>query len=405
MAAKSNEKIWNSKFTRIAIITTMFNISHFMMNTLVPKYTHSLGATAALVGVVSSMFAVMSLGIRPFSGPAMDYYKKNRLMSLAIGLVVLGFIGYGISKNIGLIIFSRLVHGMGIGVAAPLSMAMASSALPESKLASGLGIFTLGQAVATAIGPYIGLKLSGAIGYNTTFLIVAAFAFMCFLLTLTLKSSALPKKSKFKIQPKRIIVPEIILPAIVTSLITIAYSSISFFIIIYGGLRGIADIGLYFTAYAVALVVSRPVSGKIADRYGADKIIIPGLLLFGLSFFLISTARTLGMFLIAGIISAFGYGICIPLLMTICMQLVPAAKRGAASNTNYIGLDTGYIAGPILAGFVITGVNMRAGNELAGYETMYLAMIIPVLAALTIFLLNRKKLKRKLEIAKNNRNS
>ena len=397
MIKNSEERIWNPKFTQIAIITTMFNLGHFMMNTLVPKFTDSLGATAALVGIVSSMFAVTSLGIRPVSGPAMDYFKKNRLLSLALGLIVLAFIGYGFSKSVAVVIFSRLIHGMGIGIAAPLSMAMASSALPESKLASGLGVFSLNQAIATAIGPTIGLALSGSIGYTATFLIVAAFVFISFLLTLQLKSTAPPKKSKFRIQLKRIIVPEVLIPAVITMFITIAFSSINFFIVIYGGLRGIANIGLYFTAYAVALLASRPISGKIADKYGADKAIIPGLVLFGISFVLISSAHTLVMFLVAGVVSAFGYGICAPLLMTLCMQLVPISKRGAASNTTYVGTDTGYLLGPTLAGFIITSVKTTTGNEVAGYELMYLLMIIPVVLALAVLILNRKKLNEKLK--------
>ena len=139
----TQNKIWNAQFKHIAVITVMFNLGQFMMNTLVPKYTDSLGASAAIIGVVSSIFAISSLGIRPVSGPAMDYFQKNRMLSLALGLIVLAFIGYGFSNNVALVIVSRLVHGMGIGMAAPLSMAMASSALPEGKLASGLGdLFT-----------------------------------------------------------------------------------------------------------------------------------------------------------------------------------------------------------------------------------------------------------------------
>ena len=396
MHKKTDDKIWNLKFTRITLITTMVNLGHFMMNTLVPKYADSLGATAVVVGVVSSMFAVTSLGIRPFSGPAMDYYKKNRLLSLALGLVVLAFIGYGFSKSIALVIISRLIHGIGIGIAAPLSMAMAGNALPESKLASGLGIFSLNQALATAIGPTIGLTLSGSIGYSATFLIVAAFVLMSFLLTFQLNSNAPPKKSKFKIQLKRIVVTEVIIPTVITMFITIGFSSINFFVVIYGGLRGITNIGLYFTAYAVALLASRPISGGIADKYGVDKAIIPGLVLFALSFALISSADTLIMFLVAGVVSAFGYGICAPLLMTLCMQLLPKSKRGAASNTNYIGTDTGYILGPTLAGFIVTRVNTATGDVVAGYEMMYLLMIVPVALALAVLIFSRKKLIEKL---------
>ena len=389
------QKIWNPRFTRVAIITTMFSMGHFMMNTLVPKYIDSMGATAALVGIVASMFAISSLGIRPVSGSALDYFRKNRLMSLSLGLIVIAFIGYSFSRSVALVIVFRLLHGVGTGIAAPLSMAMASSALPESKLASGLGIFSLSQAIATAIGPSVALALSAAVGYGTTFLIVASFVFISFLLTFQLKSNAPPKKSKFRIQLKRIVVKEVLTPTVITMFITIAFSSISFFIVIYGGLRGVANIGLYFTAYAIALLASRPISGKIADKYGAAKAIIPGLVLFGLSFVLISTADTIYMFLAAGVISAFGYGICVPLLITLCIQLAPKEKRGAASNTNYFGTDAGYVVGPILAGSVITSIKNSTGSEIAGYRIMYLAMIIPVAIALVIIIVCRKKLNLK----------
>ena len=395
--AQNIDKIWNPKFTRIAIITVMFNMGQFMMNTLIPKYTDSMGASATIVGIVSGMFAITALGIRPVSGPAMDYFKKNRLMSVAIGLIVVAFIGYGLSESVAMVIVSRLIHGIGIGIASPLSMAMASCALPESKMASGLGIFSLGQAVSTAIGPSIGLALSAAIGYNATFMIVAAFVFIGFLMTFTLKSYTTRKDYKFKIQLNQIIVPDVAITAVITMFITIAFSSINYFIVIYGGLREIDNIGLYFTAYAIALLISRPVSGMVADKFGADKALVPGLLLFGISFVLISQADTLYMFLIAGVVSAFGFGICSPLLMALCIQLAPKNRRGAASNTNFIGTDSGYILGPMIAGLVISGINGNSGNEVAGYETMYLLMIIPVIIALVILLLSRKKLNHKLK--------
>ena len=71
-------------------------------------------------------------------------------------------------------------------------------------------------------------------------------------------------------------------------------------------------------------------------------------------------------------------------------------KRGAASNTIYIGTDSGYILGPTLAGFIITAVTTKTGSEISGYQMMYLVMILPVAVALGIFLLSRKRLNKKL---------
>jgi MFS family permease len=285
--ARQENKIWNAKFVRITIINFLLSMGQFMINTLLPKYADSLGASATVVGVVSGMFAVTALGIRPIAGPAMDYFQKNKLMRLSVGLIVIAFIGYGLSKSVFLIIISRLVHGLGVGVAIPLSMAMASNALPREKMASGMSIFSLGNAVGTAVGPAIGLKLMQLVGYNITFFVVAGILGVCFIITLLLTSGGHPHEQPFRIQLNRIIVPDVIVPAILMFFIAISYSSITYFLVIYGGLRGVENIGLYFTAYAVFLLVSRPVSGRIADKYGLDKTIIPGLLMFAASFILI----------------------------------------------------------------------------------------------------------------------
>lgn len=152
------------------------------------------------------------------------------------------------------------------------------------------------------------------------------------------------------------------------------------------------QIGLFFTVYAVCLFFSRPFCGSIADRYGIDKIVIPGMMMFALSFITVSLARSLPMFLLSGAMSAFGYGICQPYMQTLCMKLVSKERRGVAGNTNYIGVDTGYLVTPIIAGTIVTLVHRDGGSEILGYVVMYRIMIIPIFIALVIFLLNRKKL-------------
>jgi MFS family permease len=389
---QSKVTIWNKKFINIFIINFILSMGQYMMNTLIPKYAYYLGATAAVVGVVSSMFAVTALLIRPVAGPAMDYFRKSKLLAVATGILTLAFICYGFAGNIPLIIAARLIHGVGIGVAVPLCLAMASNALPSGKMASGISVYTLGAAVSTAVGPSLGLKLMEMFGYNVTFFIISALLVICFIFTLRLQSDLPDRTAHFKISLNKVIVPEVIIPTIIMFFLTVAYSCINYFIVIYGGIRGTANIGLFFTVYAVCLLISRPVSGRIADRYGMDKTVIPGMLLFGLSFVIISFSASLPMFLIAGTLCAFGYGICTPALQTLCMLLVTKERRGAAGNTNFIGIDCGNLTGPILAGVIITGVQHISASEVFGYVVMYRVMIVPIIIALIIFILNQKKM-------------
>ncbi|RRJ62852.1 MFS transporter [Paenibacillus oralis] len=392
--SKTKETIWTQSFISIFIINIILNLGQFMTGALIPKFAAHLGGTATIVGMVTSMFAITALGVRPIVGPATGYFRKNRLLAVSTGVIILAFICYGIAADINMILVGRLLHGIGMGFLAPLSLALASDALPENRIASGIGIFSLGQAIATAIGPTLGLELVKVYGYNSTFIISAVAMGTVLLLILRLKSEAPSPNKRFKISLDNIIALEVIVPTIIMFFLAGAFSCINSFILIYGGATGVDDIGLFFTSYAVCLLFTRPISGKLTEKYGVSTTIIPGIVIFALSFIVISFSKSLPMFIVSGALSACGYGICQPSIQTLCMKLVPNERRGVAGNTNYIGVDTGYLITPSLAGLIVTIVQGYGGSEVDGYAIMYRLMIIPILIALVIFLFNRKSLTR-----------
>jgi MFS family permease len=385
-------KIWTGAFINIFVVNVVLGMGQYMMNTLIPKYAFKLGGDAAIVGMVAGVFAVTALGIRPLAGPAIDYFKKNRLLSATIAVVTLSYVCYGFAVTIPTLVAARLFHGIGMGVLAPLSLALVSNILPSGKMASGLGIFSLGSAVAMAVGPAVGLALADSIGYNETFFICTGLMFVCFLLSLKLKSDVPVRAARFTISLRRIIAPEALLPTTVLFLVIIAYSSITSFIAIYGGFCSISNIGLFFTANALCMIAVRPISGRIADKYGLDKTVLPGFFILIVALVLVSFSRTLPMFVLSGAVTAVGFGVTEPIIQTLNMQLVPKERRGAASNTNFMGIDIGLLIGPTLAGFVINAVQNTTGNVLLGYSVMYRVMAAPVIAAIILFGLNRKKL-------------
>jgi MFS family permease len=210
-----------------------------------------------------------------------------------------------------------------------------------------------------------------------------------------MKTEEADRSSGFKISLNNMIDFEVIVPAIIMFFLGGTYSCINTFIVVYGSACGVEDIGLFFTAYAICLLFTRPISGRIADKYGIDKTVVPGIIIFAISFIIVSFSRTLPMFIIAGAVSAFGYGICQPSIQSLCMSLVPKERRGIAGNTNYMGVDTGYLLVPPLAGSIVTFVQQSGGSKLMGYTIMYRIMTVPILIALVIFLLKKDKLIKK----------
>ena len=391
---KTKTTIWSAAFISVFIANFATNMGQYMMNTLVPKYVNSLGAAASMVGTVTSMFAVTALLIRPVTGPAFDYFSKKKLYMLAIAVICLAFMGYSRSVSVeGMMIF-RLVHGIGMGCTAPLGLSIATDTLPADKTASGIGVFSIGQAVATAIGPSIGLSLSEKIGYQSTFFIGAMVMLAACLLCLVIREKKPEHREPFKISLDRIIAVKALVPAAMYVFLSVSYSCINSYMAIYGGERGVDQIGLFFTAYAVVLLVSRPLSGALMDKKGLAAAMVPACILFAFAFFLVSIAHSLPMFLAAGAVSALGFGASQPAIQALCMRSVPPSRRGAAANTNYTGADLGNLLGPIIGGRVAEYAQGVTGSTAEGYAWMYRFMMIPMAVALLIFLVNRKQLIR-----------
>ncbi len=393
---QKKETIWNPVFISVFIANICQQMGQQMMNTLIPKYADSLGAPAALVGFVSSSFAITALVIRPFSGPAFDSFSKRKLLIAAQLCVFAAYLGYGISDSIEMVIACRLLHGVGAGCCTPLFLAMASNSLPDRLLGSGIGIFSLGQAIAQAIGPTIGLSMSEAIGYNNSFFVGSVImAFAC-VLSFMIKEAP-TKRLKYKISFDRIVAKGAIKPSIVMFFLGMSYACIASFLAIYGEERGVGEIGLFFTAYAGTMLITRPLCGKLIDKYGFDKVLIPGIVCFTVSFVLIGLSKSLTGFIIAGVVGACGYGVCQPTIQSLCMRCTPKIQRGAAGNTNYIGMDCGMLCGPLVAGFVVDSLMPTVENAASAYSTMYFVMTIPMIIALVYFLLVKGKIKKDIE--------
>ncbi len=389
---KTKVTIWTTPFVSVFFATFILHMSQYSMNTLVPRYVHYLGGSAVVVGIVTSVFAVTALAIRPFSGPSIYCFDKKKLMVLSSLITALAFLMYGFSKSITIVIAARLIHGIGIGFTGPLSLTLACEYLPEEKMAYGINVMAAGQAVSTAVGPGLGLALAAWLSYSVTFFIgVAAVILACVLMVLLLQSSGTNEKKVFKVKLDSIFAKEAIGPAIILICIAMSYSGISTYLTLYGDARGVNQIGLFFTAYAVALIVSRPLSGKIADKYGVKRAMIPGFICFALSYVVISISYTLTMFIIAGIISAFGNGIIVPNAQAMGMRRVELENRGPAANTMYTGMDVGVLIGGPLSGLIYGGAKSILEGEAASYSAMYLFMIVPIAIGAVVFLFIDRK--------------
>jgi MFS family permease len=174
-------------------------------------------------------------------------------------------------------------------------------------------------------------------------------------------------------------------PAVLLLVEAMVWSQVNTFLVQFGRGQGVPaeQLGLFFTVLAFTLVVSRPCIGSVADRFGASKILLSSMILLAISFFVISWAHSLPMFLLAAFITAFGYAGCQPTLMAVCLRRVPIERRGAASCTAYMGQDLGNLIGGFYGGYLVQSF---------GYGSMWRLMLVPLAGAALITVLWRRQL-------------
>lgn len=349
-----------------------------MTNGILPKYSESLGASAIEIGLVTSLFSITALLFKVVAGPTIDSCNRKLVLAAAMAVMAASFVGYAGSGSIQAVSAFSLLRGVSQAFTVTCGLVIATDFLPTERLAAGLGVYSLGQAVCQAAGPFLSLNLALVIGYQNTLLVAALIESVGLVWVLLIKGQsrgAMP----FRISLDRVLAKEALLPVLAMTLIQLSFFSIVSFLVVYGIQMGVpqSHIGLYFAVQAGILVFLRPIVGGFADRHGCRRAIAPGLLVYAWAFIVLSQASSLGGFLIAAVFTAIGYGSCQPVLQALSMRIVPAEKRGAASCTCYIGSDLGAFLGPNIAGALVTSL---------GYPMMWLAMIAPIALAFALII-------------------
>lgn len=381
--------IWNKNFICAVLANFLFVLAHFSVNTLVATYTTFLGTTPVIMGLLTGLLLGVSLALKPISGPMITKIDKRKLLILIYALGGFVNLGYAVFHNIPMFVVFRVLHGIQYGFAGSLVMTVAADSLPDEKMASGMGMFGIGAAVGTAFGPFIGTSLL-AFGTNTFnnkdlgFTLVFLFAAIALSLAL-IPSFILHPDVKTKSDMasmgawyKNIISIHAIPVTIVLLFVVTGNAVYGAYVINFASEQGIANISVFFLVMAGVLFVSRPISGALTDRFGVARVVIPGLCLFALSFFLFGSSKTLGMTLISGVIAAAGVGATQPALQAMCIQSEVPLKRSVASNTFYIGMDSGLFLGPVLGSLVY---------EKSNFAVMFKWTVVPIVIALICFIM------------------
>jgi len=115
----------------------------------------------------------------------------------------------------------------------------------------------------------------------------------------------------------------------------------------------LADAQWVISIYVLALGITTPVAGFLADRFGIKRVYLLGLALFALGSFLCGIAPSLGLLIAARALQGFGGGISQPLGPAQLYRAFPPKEQGTALGLFGIALVFAPAVGPILGGWLV----------------------------------------------------
>lgn len=387
------EPLWTRNFVMISLTNFLVTLIFYLLIVVIAGFAvDEFNASTSTAGLVSSIFIVGSLLGRLLTGRVITSIGSKRTFQIGLVAFFITTWAYFIATNLPILILIRLMHGIAVGIIGTTTGTLIAQIIPPTRRGEGIGYFSMSAVLATAIGPFIGiLIMQNTESFTSIFTFNAILVVVCVLMYFTVNLNNIKAPAKaieasnekgFKLS--NYIEPKALPISIIVLFIGFAYSGVMSFLSFYSESINLVKAGsFFFLVYAITILCTRPITGPLMDRKGANLVSYPALVLFAIGMLLFSQATNSLVFLIAAGLIGIGYGNMNSIAQALAVKSTEPHRYGLATSTYFIFLDIGLGVGPFILGLV---------EPHTTYRMLFLAMVPIILVALVLyyFLVHKK---------------
>ncbi|WP_105995420.1 MFS transporter [Staphylococcus agnetis] len=365
--ASTTTRLFTKNYIVNFVVSLLLYLTMYLLIVVITQYAvEKYHISDSLAGLVMGLFIVGSLFGRFLTGRFIDVMGPKKIVLIGLVAFTVTQCLYFIEGSLILLMIVRFLNGFALAIATTATGTLVALLSPVERRAEGISLFSLSLVIGAAIGPFVGLMLAQHYPTYVLFTLCVGIALCAFVLALSLnvRFQTQPLKSEdkqFKLS-HFVSIPALPIASVIL-ICGLGYASVLSFIQIYAQqLQLLTLAGYYFIAYAIASILTRPLIGKIMDRYNENKIAYLALLLFsvGLAMLAVLSSNTGWLLLTSGALLGIGYGAMTAVCNVAAIKVSNKAHIGIATSTFYIGLDFGLGFGPFLLGFITTSLGFQA---------------------------------------------
>ncbi|HWV71838.1 MAG TPA: MFS transporter [Pseudosphingobacterium sp.] len=376
----------------LSLATFIIMFQGFMIAPLLPTFSEQFGTTVRHVSFIEPAYL---LGYGLFTlvyAPLSDRIGRFRIVAFCLVMFSLFTLLTAFVNGINQMIFLRLLTGIGAAGIAPTTISWISDTYPYEKRGHALGIFFGSVAGGTAFGASTGSLITSLIGWQWLFVGVAIIGLFVFVLILIKQKNIFGERKTMAKTKDNILLS-------FGRILSTGRARRTYFYVLFNGMfhSGIfawlgyffytnyglnqLHIGLALLGYGIPGLLFGPLLGRLADRYGRNKIIPLGLFLGAGTVLLLSQHFSLVASCVLVALLSLGFDLSHPLFAAIVTTF--SSKKGAAIGLFAFFLFSGYGLGSLVLSLIVN-IGLDRAFQLFGIGIL-------VAAVCSIFVFRKEK--------------
>jgi len=364
---------------------------------ILPLYAETFGPSPWLFGLLMASFSLMQFVFAPILGRLSDRVGRRPVLLFSLLGSAVGYLLFGFAGSLGMLFASRIVDGISGANISTAQAVIADITGPQDR-AKGMGMIGMAFGLGFILGPAIGGVLVGIApwlpGVGAAMLSLTALAMVWFLLPETADPQARREARRRPLNlaslAEALSHPLLGLCLIMVLFVVFAFANFEttfaqlVHLKLHLGKRGVSWLFVY--AGVLAALVQGGLAGRLARRFGEQRLIAAGTFLSFLALGFLPYMKSLGATMGVLALLALGQGMTSPSLSSLTSKLVDRDEVGGVMGIYQSMSSLGRIAGPFW-GELIYGA--------AGYHWPYRTGSVFMLAACVLALVLALRLARR----------
>ncbi|MCU1384959.1 MAG: hypothetical protein JWL71_3656 [Acidobacteria bacterium] len=350
-----SDRLFTPRFFVMCGFTFTVFLSAFQLLPTAPFRIQELGGSTFAAGLFLGFLTYASAASAPATGAIADRIGRRRTLIIASSVILLCAIGYGVTTSYPVMLALVLVHGVFWSGLLSASAAYLTHLLPDARRAEGISYWGLSSVAAIAVAPPIAFWIMQHGGWTWICVSCATLNLLMGVIAFALPEDPIETQLDLPLPQRRPAFVEwrVLVLSLTLFLYSFGYGAITSFSAMYTDALGVSPKSVYLTLLAVVILLTRPLSGPLADRIGYRRVFLPCLALIAVGLALLSAASNLAWLIASATVFGVGFGTAYPVFVAYVMRDVSAARRGAAFGAILAAFDTGIGTGSTMVGWLI----------------------------------------------------